>query len=118
MTGSICAKALVRIDTSGIVRSTGDEQPNNADIGKIISLVNVDAGRLGKLPSILTVVFESPVRIFIGAYFLFDVLGFAGFVGYTILIAVRRCTVKKILFDSLSVGCHRQHPSPPGSWAS
>jgi len=67
----------------------GDEQPNKADIGKVISLVNVDIGRLGMLPNILTAVFESPIRIAISAYFLFDVLGLGGFVGYTMLFVVR-----------------------------
>ncbi|KAH7100175.1 P-loop containing nucleoside triphosphate hydrolase protein [Auriculariales sp. MPI-PUGE-AT-0066] len=86
--GSIYAKALLRIDTSGIVEASDEEGGGSADVGKIISLVNVDVNRLHLVPILLTTIFETPVSVAITAVFLYDTLGYSGFVGFIMLIVV------------------------------
>jgi len=89
--GSIYAKALVRIDTSGIVDSKSNDSTKDgkADMGKLVSLVSVDANRLQFIPAILNCATETPVNIIITGAFLYSILGYSAFVGYVMFIPVR-----------------------------
>ncbi|KAH7105339.1 P-loop containing nucleoside triphosphate hydrolase protein [Auriculariales sp. MPI-PUGE-AT-0066] len=94
--GSIYEKALKRIDTSGAVSAGGDKKDpdskttdGSADMGKITSLVSTDTNRIGFFINVFQVMIQAPLSIVLAATFLYKLMGWSAFAGYTIfLIAI------------------------------
>jgi len=91
--GVVYRKALVRIDTSGIVDSTtsgkdGAAQGGKADMGKVVSLIGSDVGQVASLPGIFDVLTQGPINLAILCWFLYSMIGFSAFVGYVIFLVV------------------------------
>ncbi|KAH7102647.1 P-loop containing nucleoside triphosphate hydrolase protein [Auriculariales sp. MPI-PUGE-AT-0066] len=84
--GTIFAKALVRIDTSGIVAVKDADQA--ADMGKLVSLIGFDASQIVQFPMMLDTLFQTPINILILGWFLYDILGVSAFIGYGMFFVV------------------------------
>jgi len=84
--GGIYRKALVRIDTSGVVSE--DKGNDAADMGRLAQLISGDAGQIVNLPVILDAVVQGPINVLILGWFLYEVLGISAFVGYVMFFVV------------------------------
>ncbi|EIN03587.1 multidrug resistance-associated ABC transporter [Punctularia strigosozonata HHB-11173 SS5] len=108
---SIYDKALKRKDFSGIVdkdkgkaaaspeeakkrakamgkgKDTSDDPKAGADIGKIVNLMAGDANRCANLVSGAYFIYGAPFEIIIASIFLYQILGWSAFAGFTVLVA-------------------------------
>ncbi|KAH7102640.1 hypothetical protein BKA62DRAFT_699295 [Auriculariales sp. MPI-PUGE-AT-0066] len=91
---TIYAKALVRIDTSGVVvddaasDNDGSAPAGKADMGKVVSLVSTDVGEVHSLPYIFDSITEGIVNVGLLSWFLFKLLGISAIAGYVLFFAV------------------------------
>ncbi|KAI0657587.1 multidrug resistance-associated ABC transporter [Cubamyces menziesii] len=99
---SIYDKALKRKDFSGIVNkdavnkdakgaskkdaAKADEPKAGADIGKIVNLMASDASRISLTTAALYFIYGAPFEIVIASIFLYQLLGWAAFTGFLVII--------------------------------
>ncbi|RUS16120.1 ABC transporter type 1, transmembrane domain-containing protein, partial [Endogone sp. FLAS-F59071] len=63
-----------------------DDKDDGADAGKITNLMAVDAHRVAGLFGFLYFIYNSPISIVIGTYFLYQLLGWSCFVGMSVML--------------------------------
>ncbi|KAF8439690.1 multidrug resistance-associated ABC transporter [Boletus edulis BED1] len=102
---AIYDKALKRKDYSGIIDKdklkddanrkagistsedpSGDEPKAGADVGKIVNLMAVDAGRIANMISGMYFIYGGPLEIIIAASFLYNLLGISAFAGFIVVL--------------------------------
>ncbi|KAK7465464.1 hypothetical protein VKT23_005441 [Stygiomarasmius scandens] len=78
-------KALKRQDVSGQVTREGEEN-KNADLGKIVNLMQGDAYAVAQRFWEFSALFASPIRLIIALIFLYNVLGWAALSGVVVVL--------------------------------
>ncbi|KAL0951671.1 hypothetical protein HGRIS_008350 [Hohenbuehelia grisea] len=100
---AIYEKALKRRDFSGIIdkdkaagadskktdkkKDDNDDPKAGADVGKIVNLMAGDATRVAEFTAMTTMVYGAPFEIIIASTFLYQLLGWSAFAGFSVLIA-------------------------------
>ncbi|THV07466.1 P-loop containing nucleoside triphosphate hydrolase protein [Dendrothele bispora CBS 962.96] len=82
---SIHYKALKRRDVSGQVSREGEED-KNADLGKIVNLMQGDAYAVAQRFWEFSALFASPIRLVIALVFLYNVLGWSALSGVVVVL--------------------------------
>ncbi|KAG1480249.1 hypothetical protein G6F57_005470 [Rhizopus arrhizus] len=89
----IFAKTMTRKEMSGQVneKSEKDDEKDDDDkefssVGKINNLMSVDAGQLSSVPVIIHMIYNAPLQIAVGVFYLYQLLGTAALVGLCIMI--------------------------------
>ncbi|PPQ81391.1 hypothetical protein CVT24_001829, partial [Panaeolus cyanescens] len=77
-------KSLKRQEISGRVNRAGETK--NADLGKLVNLMQVDADRVGQRFWDFSGLFTSPVRLVIALLFLYRLLGWSAFAGVVVVL--------------------------------
>ncbi|RUS32865.1 LOW QUALITY PROTEIN: hypothetical protein BC938DRAFT_473988, partial [Jimgerdemannia flammicorona] len=67
-------------------KKNNEKDENSADTGKITNLMAVDTHRIAGIFGFLYFLYNSPVSIAIGIYFLYTLLGWSCFVGMSVMI--------------------------------
>ncbi|KAG0794583.1 hypothetical protein G6F22_005317 [Rhizopus arrhizus] len=57
-----------------------------SSVGKITNLMSVDAEQLAEMPSYIFMMYNAPIQIAVGVYYLYELLGFAAIVGLMVMI--------------------------------
>ncbi|KAF7329693.1 hypothetical protein MKEN_00232500 [Mycena kentingensis (nom. inval.)] len=89
---AIYDKALKRVDLSGVVvGASGEkgkvaERKTGADIGTIVNLMSGDAHKVGMQTSNLYIICGTPLELFLGSLFLYQLLGWSAFTGFLVLL--------------------------------
>ncbi|KAM6498749.1 P-loop containing nucleoside triphosphate hydrolase protein, partial [Amanita muscaria] len=83
---SLHFKSLKRRDISGEANS--EEEKENADLGKIVNLMQGDAYAVAERFSEFSSVFTSPARLAIALTFLYSILGWSSFAGVAVAVVV------------------------------
>ncbi|KAF7329698.1 hypothetical protein MKEN_00233000 [Mycena kentingensis (nom. inval.)] len=89
---AIYDKALKRVDLSGVVVSASGEKgkvaerKTGADIGTIVNLMSGDAHKVGMQTSNLYIICGTPLELFLGSLFLYQLLGWSAFTGFLVLL--------------------------------
>ncbi|TPX59204.1 hypothetical protein SpCBS45565_g07789 [Spizellomyces sp. 'palustris'] len=89
-------RAAGRVSTSNEEAKNESANTNtdgNASVGKIVTLMSVDAGRVNGLPTFLAVLIVTPVSICITIAFLLKVLGWPALGGVIVMILMMPITV-------------------------
>ncbi|KAL0092116.1 P-loop containing nucleoside triphosphate hydrolase protein [Phycomyces blakesleeanus] len=90
----IYAKTLKHKDMSGKVEKKTPEGQDEkskkekpfSSVGKITNLMSFDADRLADFPLNATMLYTSPLEIFVAIFYLYNLLGFAAIVGLGIMV--------------------------------
>ncbi|KAJ1799855.1 hypothetical protein LPJ59_001535 [Coemansia sp. RSA 2399] len=83
----VSQKALCKRPYSGSY--DGDDSKESSD-GKIYNIATSDITRISNLLAILELMFVLPVKLIVGAYYMYKLLGFAGLLGTVLLVVVVR----------------------------
>ncbi|KAJ1666246.1 Transporter of the ATP-binding cassette (ABC) [Coemansia sp. RSA 1646] len=83
----VSQKTLCKKSCSG--SHDGDDSKESSD-GRIYNIATSDMMRISKLLSLLELFFVLPVKLLVGAYYMYKLLGLAGLLGTMILVAVVR----------------------------
>ncbi|KAG9086499.1 hypothetical protein FRC07_013071, partial [Ceratobasidium sp. 392] len=102
LVASVYEKALRRKDITGSVQKEGGggsgqgkgkgkkggkpQDPVTADLGKIVSLVSSDSNRVARFVGTAQYLYDTPLSIIIAATMLYNLMGWAAFTGYIVVL--------------------------------